>query len=170
MDLIITDKNSALSPVISHYQISPSDLFPIFCELSIQPPCPPPLKHISFRYIDAIHVPHFGRDIFSSLIHNSPSLSELVDCHNFTLSSLLNEHAPLETKAIHSRPSQPWFTSQLHALKISRRQLQRIWARTHSAFNLESLRSATNTYHAAFIEAKRNFHVSTVSSNRLANC
>jgi hypothetical protein len=62
------------------------------------------------------------------LIHNPPSsLSELVDCHNFTLSSLLIKHAPLKNKAVHSRPSQPWFTSQLHALKISCRQSQRIW-------------------------------------------
>jgi hypothetical protein len=61
-----------------------------------------------------------------------PSLSELVDCYNFTLSSLLNNCAPLETKAIHSRPSQPWFTSQLHALKISCRQLQRICMGSYS--------------------------------------
>jgi hypothetical protein len=59
LDLIITATNSAASPVISHSQISPSDHFPIFCELNIYPPCPPSLKHISFRYIDAIHIPHF---------------------------------------------------------------------------------------------------------------
>ena len=167
LDLIITATNSALSPVISHSQISPSDHFPVFCQLSIQPPSPPPLKHISFRCMDAIHIPHFVRDIFSSrLIHNPPSsLSDLVDCYNFTLSSLLNKHAPLKTKAVHSRPSQPWFTSELHALKISCRQLQRIWARTHCAFDLKCLRSATNKYHAALIKAKRTFHASTVSSS-----
>jgi Endonuclease-reverse transcriptase len=87
LDLIVTATNSALSPVISHSPISPSDHFPIFCELNIQPPCLPHLKHISFRHIDAIHIPHFVRNIFSSsLIHNPhSSLSELVDCYNFTL-------------------------------------------------------------------------------------
>jgi hypothetical protein len=155
-----------LSPVICHSQISPSDRFPIFGELNIQPQCPPLLKHISFRCIDAIHIPHFVRDILPSrLIHNPPSsLSELVDCYNFTLSSLLNKHAPLKTKAVHSRSSQPWFTSQLHALKISCRKLQRIWARTHSVFDLKRLRSATNRYHAAIVKAKRTYHASTVSS------
>ena len=106
------------------------------------------------------------RDIFSSrLIHNPPSLSDLVDCYNFTLSSLLNKHAPLKTKTVHSRPSQPRFTSQLHAQKTSCRQLQRIWTRTHSAFDLKRLRSAMNKYHAALIKAKRTFHASTVSSS-----
>jgi hypothetical protein len=143
LDLIIIATNSALSHVISHSQISPSDHYPIFCELNIQPPCPPPLTNISFRCIDAIHIPHLVRDIFSSSLINNPpsSLLALVDCYNFTLSSRLNKHAPLSTKAVHSRPSQPWFTSQLHALKISGRQSQRIWARTHSAFDLKRLRA-----------------------------
>jgi Endonuclease-reverse transcriptase len=165
LDLIITATNSILSLVTSHSQISPSDHFPIFCELNIQPLCLPPLKHISFRCIDAIHIPNFVRDIFSSLFHNPPSsLSELVDCCNITLSSLLNKPAPLKTKAVHSRPSQPWFTSQLHALKIYCRKLQRIWTRTHFVFDLKRLRFATNRYHAAIIEAKRTYYAPTVSS------
>jgi hypothetical protein len=49
-----TTTNSALSPVMSHSQISPTDHFPFFHELGVQPPCPPFLKHISFRCIDAI--------------------------------------------------------------------------------------------------------------------
>jgi hypothetical protein len=63
LDLIITTTNLAMSPAMFHHQNSPSDHFPIFCELIIQPPSPP-LKHISFRCIDAIQIPHFVRDIF----------------------------------------------------------------------------------------------------------
>ena len=167
LDVIITATNSTLSPKITHSQISPSDHFPIFTELNIQPPPPPPRTRISFRCIDGIHIPHFVRDIFSSsLIHNPPSsLSDLVDCYNSTLNSLLNKYAPLKTKMVHSRPAKPWFTSQLNALKLACRQLQRIWSRTHSAFDLKCLRSATNKYHAAIIKAKRTFHASTISSS-----
>ena len=167
LDVIITPANSTLSPIITYSQISPSDHFPIFTQLNIQTPPPPPLTQISFRCIDAIHIPHFVRDIFSSaLIHNPPSsLSDLVDCYNFTLSNLLNKHAPLKTKMVHSRASKPWFTSQLNALKLSCRRLQKVWSRTHSAFDLQCLRSATNKYHAAIIKAKRTFHASTISSN-----
>jgi hypothetical protein len=45
------------------------------------------------------------------------------------------------------------------------RLLQNIWARSHSAFYLQRLRSATNKYHAAIVQAKRSFHASSVSSN-----
>ena len=43
--------------------------------------------------------------------------------------------------------------------------MQRVWSRTHSAFDLQCLRSATNKYHAAIIKAKRIFYASTISSN-----
>jgi hypothetical protein len=42
--------------------------------------------------------------------------------------------------------------------------LQRIWARTHSAFDFKRLSCATNRYHAAIIKTKRTYHASTVSS------
>jgi exonuclease III len=48
LDLIITATNSTLSPVISHSQISPSDHFPIFCELNIQPQCLHAVAVVSF--------------------------------------------------------------------------------------------------------------------------
>jgi hypothetical protein len=59
LDFIITATNPALFPVISHSLISPSDNFPIFCELIVQPPCPSPVKHISLRHVDAIQIPNF---------------------------------------------------------------------------------------------------------------
>jgi hypothetical protein len=43
--------------------------------------------------------------------------------------------------------------------------LTKIWARSHSAFDQQRLRSATNKYHAAIIKAKRSFRASSVSSN-----
>ena len=166
LDLVITATNSTLFPIISYSPVSPSDHFPIFSKLNLQPPLPTPLTQISFRCIDAINISSFVRDIYSSpLIHNPPSsLSDLVDCYNSTLTNLLNKHAPLKTKLVHSRPSKPWFTSQLHDLKSTCR-LQRIWARTRSAFDLQCLHSALNKYHASIIKAKRTFHASAISSN-----
>ena len=50
-------------------------------------------------------------------------------------------------------------------LKLLAVVYKKIWARSHSAFDLQRLRSATNKYHAAIIKAKRSFHASSVSSN-----
>jgi Endonuclease-reverse transcriptase len=165
LDLIITTADS--SPKISYSRISPSDHFPVYSQLSIQPlPKSSLLTEISFICFDAKSIPHFVRDIFSStLIHQAPSsLSELVNCYNTTLTDILDKHAPLKTKRIHSKSPNPRFTSKLRALKTSCHFLQKIWARSRSAFDLQCLRSATNKYHAAIIKAKCSFHAS-VSSN-----
>jgi hypothetical protein len=94
------------------------------------------------------------------------SLSELVDCYNTTLTDILNKHAPLKTKRIRSKSPNPCIISKLRALKTSCHFLQKIWANSHSAFDLQRLHSAKNKYHAAIIKAKRSFHTSSVSSNK----
>ena len=128
LDLIISAADSYLSHKTSYSRLSPSDHFPVFSQLTIQPPPPSSLfNEISFRCFDAISIPHFVRDIFSSTpIHHPPSsLSELVDCYNTTLTDILNKHAPLKIKRIHSKSPNPWFTSKLHALKTSCHCLQK---------------------------------------------
>ena len=113
-------------------------------------------------YCHSFCVWHF---FFYSHSSSPSSLSELVDCYNTTLTDILNKHAPLKAKRIHSKSPNPWFTSKLRALKTSCRCLQKVCARSHSAFDLQRLRSVTNKCHAAIIKAMRSFHASSVSSN-----
>jgi hypothetical protein len=75
LDLIITTADSSLSPKISYSRKSPSDHFPVFSQLSIQPPPQSSLlTEISFRCFDAISIPHFVRDIFFLLSFIIPHL------------------------------------------------------------------------------------------------
>jgi exonuclease III len=106
LDLVITTVDSLLSPVITRTVNSPSDHFPVFSSLNITPPKPSPLSKHSFRPIKSINIHSFIRDILSStLITHPPSnLSDLVDCYNSTLSSLLNKHAPVITKTLRLKP------------------------------------------------------------------
>ena len=167
LDLVITPSDSKLCPVISQYPISPSDHFPILYSLNIsRPPSIPVSKHL-IRSIRSINIKSFIRDITSScLITHPPSdLSDLIDCYNSTLSNLLNKHAPLKSKIIRSKPSNPWFTSALNKLKSAKRRLERAWSKSHSLDDLKLLRSATNHYNAAVIKAKRDFNTSLISSH-----
>ena len=79
--------------------------------LLIRPPSSPVSKHLT-RAIHSINVERFARAVISSrLITHPPSnLSDLIDCYNSTLTNLLDKHAPLVSKNIRSKPSQPWFT------------------------------------------------------------
>src|SRR5208282_1282614 len=61
------------------------------------------------------------------LITQAPStLSDLIELCISTLSSLFDKHAPLITKPLSSRPSNPWFTPYLHELKATRRPLKKL--------------------------------------------
>jgi hypothetical protein len=79
--------------------------------------------------------------------------------------SLRPGHAPVITKTLPLKPSNPWFTPVLRKLKRVRRQFERTWSRTHLSDDLRSLRSATNRYHAAIIKAKRDYNAKLISSN-----
>ena len=76
--------------------------FPVFTKLSIEPtPLPPPTLH-SFRRLHSIDTDSFLDDLTSSPLMTNPpeSLDSLLVAYNTTLSSLLDEHAPVITKLI----------------------------------------------------------------------
>ena len=167
LDLVITTKDSTLSPTITHSLVSPSDHFPIFTSLVISPPSPPPLTKHFFRCIKSINLNNFIRDVRTSrlITHPPTNLSDLVECYNLTLSNILNKHAPLKSKLLRPKPSNPWFTPALQKLKSTRRHLEKIWSRTHSTFDLKLLKSATNHYHTSIIKAKKLYNSTLLSSN-----
>ena len=114
----------------------------------------------------SISVPKFTRDIlhFRLITHPPPKLSDLVDAYNTTLSTLLEAHAPIKTKTIRAKPINRWFTPALSTLTSAHRHIERLWLRTHSPLQLKLLRTATNKYHFAIVDAKKRFNASLVSS------
>ena len=157
LDLVITTKDSTLSPTITHSLVSLSDHFPIFTSLVISPPSPPSLTEHFFRCVKSINLNNFIHDIRTSrrITHPPTNLSDLDDCYNSTLSNILNKHAPLTSKLLRPKPSNTWFTPALQKLKSARRHLEKIWSWSHSTFDLKLLRSATNHYHTSIIKAKK---------------
>ena len=115
----VTDTSSAvkqmtrLSTRLARH-CSPSDHFPVFTKLSINPtPLPPPTIH-SFRRLHSIDTHSFLTDLTSSLLitHPPKSLGSLLISYNTTLSTLLDKHAPIITKLSRRQTkSNPWFTS-----------------------------------------------------------
>ena len=97
LDLVITSSDTSLSPAVSCTHWSPSDHFPVFTRLSINPaPLPPPTHH-SFRQLHSIDVGSFLTDLESSQLISDPpkSLGPLLSAYNTSLSSLLDKHAPM---------------------------------------------------------------------------
>ena len=160
LDLIITTKDSTLSPTITHSLVSPSDHLPIFTSIVISPPSPPPLTKHFFRCIKSINLNNFIRDIHTSrlITHPPTNLSDLVECYNLTLSNILNKHAPLKSKFLRPKPSNPWFTPALQKLKSTRRHLEKSGLRLTLllTWNLSNLLLTTTTLQSS---KPRNFTI-----------
>ena len=103
-------------------------------------PISPVSKHLT-RAIHSINIKRFARDNISSrlIIHPPSNLSDLIDCYNSTQTNLLDKHAPLVSKIIRPKPSQPWFTPALNKLKSAKRRLERAWSKSHSSDDLKLL-------------------------------
>ena len=92
--------DTSLSPAVSCTRWSPSDHFPVFTRLSINPaPLPPPTLH-SFRRLHSIDIGPFLTDLESSqlIIDTQKSFGPLLSAYDTTLSSLLDKYAPIVTK------------------------------------------------------------------------
>ena len=87
LDLVITSTDSSLAPSLSSTHCSPSDHFPVFTKLSMNPtPLPPPTLH-SFHRLHSIDTGSFLSDLkFSQLITDPPkSLGSLLNAYNSIL-------------------------------------------------------------------------------------
>ncbi|XP_060553020.1 uncharacterized protein LOC132714233 [Ruditapes philippinarum] len=107
---------------------------------------PPPIKKtVSFRKFKSINIKGFREDMKSLDILNAniciSDLDEYVESLNTGLSTLIDKHAPLITKTIVLRPSNPWFNDELHEAKHSKRKLERKWKRSQLTVDHEIYRS-----------------------------
>ena len=90
LDLVISQTDFTLRPVVSQCPISPSDHFPNLFSLNISRPPSSPISEHLLRAIPFIKVERFTGDIISSrLITHPPSNpSDLIDSYNSTLTNL----------------------------------------------------------------------------------
>ena len=136
LDLVTASSDTSLALSLFSSDFSPSDHFPFFTNFSIEPtPLPPSTLH-SFRRLHSIDTNSFLDDLKSSpLITNPPeSLDSLLVAYNTTLSSLLDQHAPVITKLSKRKSkSNPWFTTTVRAFRSTVRRAENLWKRTHSA-------------------------------------
>jgi len=104
-----------------------------------------------------------------SRVQNLLTLSWLLSAYNTTLSSLLDQHAPVITKLSKRKTkSNPWFTTTVRAFRSTVHRAENLWKRTHSAhIGLLSNLFVTNTIDGSSLPKKQYFSnlVSSVSDN-----
>ena len=74
-------------------------------------------------------------------------MDELVGCYNVTLSLLINQHAPLQTKRVTKRPRIPSFNCEIiFAIGVRRiaEAAERKWRKTKSESDLAAFKQREN--------------------------
>ena len=96
-------------------------------------------KEIAYRNLKRINFGRFREDIINSALMESDTLSldDMMERYNTTLTSLLNDHAPIRRKVETLRPANPWLTPEIQMEKVTRRRLERRWRKTRLTVDRE---------------------------------
>ncbi|KAK2151927.1 hypothetical protein LSH36_345g00012 [Paralvinella palmiformis] len=107
-------------------------------------------KVISYRRYKSIDKESFLADLrVSSLVLDPPDdVDHLVDLYDNTLRDIVDQHAPLRTKEMPSRPMLPWYNKNIQAAKRHRRYCERLWIRTSLCVHFEMFKSAYKSGHS----------------------
>ena len=108
----------------------------------------------------------FRADILdSSLIKNPKNeLHDLCDQYTSVLTSLLDKHAPLQTKKVVEKAPTPLMTSKLLDCKRSCRELERRW-RSRSGYDRSKYRNYRNLCNRLMTEAKSQYFSNLIDEN-----
>ena len=128
LDLIITREDELTATNFSVHDPVISDHLALHCNLHVDKP-QSIKKRINYRKFRSINTDDFQHDIVNSALYSSPKtvLAELSDQYDSVLSSILDKHAPLQTKTVIQRPAAPWYSEEIATEKTQRRKLERRW-------------------------------------------
>ncbi len=156
LDLILTKNDTSL---ISHsVDEMISDHCSILMNLDMKKP-PPIRKMLTFRKTKNINLKDFKKDVDSAMegIDLNSDLADLVDAYNTQLGTVLNKHAPEQTKMITIRKPTPWTTDEIRPDKRECRRLKRKYKNTKLDIDLQLLKEQKLKY-KKLLDDKRNEH------------
>ena len=81
------------------------------------------------------------------------------------LASALDRHAPLRERRVPDRPSAPWLTSDILALKADRRKAERRWRKTGSIDDKLVFKSLLFKFNELVKMSKRMFYEAKISAS-----
>jgi len=134
----------------------------------------PTAKHtstITFRNLKSISpialTSSISLAISTCSLPSAPTASDLVNFYNHTLSTCLNQIAPLKTASVTFSNSAPWYTPDLHILKRQKRQLERIHKKSSLTVHAQAYKhSITITpFNSALKNARANYNSQLIHSN-----
>ena len=166
LDLIVTrTSETIITPIKTHAPIM-SDHMPLTFGLHILKP--PNMKTtITSRNIKNINTEAFTEDINNSELITNPAtdIHSLVDQYNTTLASILDSHAPVQTKVIQVRHRPPWITEAILDAKRARRRAERKWKSSRLHVDMDILQVARKLVNKLCKTEKREYYKDKIKKN-----
>ena len=132
------------------------------------------MKEVSYRKINSVDMESFRNDILSSELYCSDltisksgdlDLDCLATSYNTILGSIVNQHAPVITKTIISRPCVPWFNDEIRRAKRLRRKSERRWGTTRLQNDYDLFKLNKNRVTFLMNRARREYFTNLINEN-----
>ena len=159
LDLLISRSSSDINAHLIQSTFFVSDHCFVECNLSF--PCPNSVtKEFQYRKMKHLNLQAFKADITRSSLCDDlcSDLDDLTKSYDYTLSHILEKHAPMQKKVVVVRPRIPWFNEELKRIKAKRRKLEKAMLRSKCQSDREAYHCARNRYTASLYTAKRKFY------------
>ena len=138
IDLLFANNHEFEMNPIQPVNYSLSDHFPIFFDFPNTQQVNTTEKHtVTFRDLKSINLPGFASSLSTSLnsslqvIAENATFSQMVDVYNETLSSVLEDHAPAQSRTFTTTAeSPPWLDTEYKSNRATRRRLEREWKKS----------------------------------------
>ncbi|KAK7915506.1 hypothetical protein WMY93_011267 [Mugilogobius chulae] len=146
-----------------------SDHLAITFEISVPTAAPKAKRKITFRNLKSIEKSAVSALLTTKLSSCPPpesdNPSELVTYYNNTLSSCLDELAPIKTKTVSFTHTAPWYTPELRRMKSRKRQLERLSKKSCLTVHLQSYTDYIQVYKEALNAARSNYYSNLIHSD-----
>jgi len=159
LDLLITRSTSTSISSINYFDPGISDHFALIFSITTSPqPKPSRVTKLirSFRSIDPVA---FSNDILSSALFTSldTSLESYLHLFNNTLTSILDNHAPLKTISSPSRPHKPFVTPEILIEKSRRSKLETAYRHSRTPDSRNAFKTQARYVAKLISAAKRDY-------------
>lgn len=164
LDLVISRCSDQLVKDVVADPDMPSDHSAIIFHVSIKKP-PLVKKTITTRLLKKLNLVAFRDDLYTSVCNIDMSSTSLSSTYDEIFHSILDAHAPVKSKTLTIRPSTPWYTDQLHQLKVEKRKLERNWKRTGLEVHRQIFGSACKNYYSLLNKAKVDYYSAKIGDS-----
>ena len=166
LDLVISRQSeNIISPVSVNHDL-PSDHYAVLYEVELAGPGLIKQQTTSRNYKN-IDMEKFKNDIILSNINvqTTSDPATLVENYDDIIRTVIDKHAPVQTKSITLRPRTPWFNNDLLLAKKSKRRLERKWLSSKLVVDYQIYRNHCKNYNHLLNTAKADYHRSLISES-----